>query len=464
MSLAADTRSHTRVVRTQKEKALLTLSDNLIKQVHYMHTVVERNIEWSGILVYEVLEGDINTPKDLKLFVHELIPMDVGTSGYTEYEYDAEDDYSFERIADALEKGYKLGQIHTHHSMGTFFSGTDMSELHDNVVKHNFYLSLIVDYKNHGDWVAKIAVDGKEVMSGTVSTTGFKKKTGIITKVISWIGQINTEDVSDTDHEEYEDYVSTEVVETVTPVLFVIDTNIVLEEKASEWETRVEELNEKRSAASMHRANNYRLDSRGTRPQYSWTPKDSNIERYDSGGPNDARITDVQGNPFNYYLEDEYEEEDLDLFGETVGSKSKHIMSLDTKNKPFRKTSVFNEDTCLPLLIMLIKTDSTLPEGDTLDTELELLMDKNPSVWVNEVEDIIEDWCIAYFNVGELDSLDMHCIASCMKYILFWQYVNGEQPRGGGGSALVESVLDSYILQENLITPREVERLTGIKN
>ncbi len=161
MSLQNDNRKHRRTVVTQKGKGTLTLSSELIKQVHYMHTVVENGTEWSGILIYEVISGDVDNTEEFVLHAHELVPMDVGSSGYTEYEFDPADEYSFERIATALEEGKKIGHIHTHHNMGTFFSGTDMSELHDNAPNHNFYLSLIVDYKNHGDWCAKVAVDGE---------------------------------------------------------------------------------------------------------------------------------------------------------------------------------------------------------------------------------------------------------------------------------------------------------------
>jgi hypothetical protein len=50
---------------------------------------------------------------------------------------------------------WKTGHIHTHHDMKAYFSGTDMSELNDNVDKHNYYLSLIVNFA--GQYDAKVA-------------------------------------------------------------------------------------------------------------------------------------------------------------------------------------------------------------------------------------------------------------------------------------------------------------------
>jgi len=40
---------------------------------------------------------------------------------------------------------WRLGHIHSHHTMGTNFSGTDLQELKDNAPLYNYYLSLIVN-------------------------------------------------------------------------------------------------------------------------------------------------------------------------------------------------------------------------------------------------------------------------------------------------------------------------------
>lgn len=39
----------------------------------------------------------------------------------------------------------RIGHIHSHNTMGVFFSGTDWGELEDNAPNHNYYLSLIVN-------------------------------------------------------------------------------------------------------------------------------------------------------------------------------------------------------------------------------------------------------------------------------------------------------------------------------
>lgn len=108
-------------------------------------------VEWSGVLFYRV-EGSIQDPKNMKLILEDILPMHKGTSTYTEYSFD-------ERVIDhMMDNEYledcKMGHIHSHNTMGVFFSGTDWSELEDNAPNHNFYLSLIVN--NFMDFCAKV--------------------------------------------------------------------------------------------------------------------------------------------------------------------------------------------------------------------------------------------------------------------------------------------------------------------
>lgn len=67
--------------------------------------------------------------------------------------------------------------------MGVFFSGTDQQELHDNVHNHNYYLSLIVNFQDPGNWKAKIVFLGTEKRTGTVIKT-FKGTNGLVTKEV----------------------------------------------------------------------------------------------------------------------------------------------------------------------------------------------------------------------------------------------------------------------------------------
>jgi len=103
--------------------------------------------------LYYSINGSIKDPGAMILTVEDILPMNKGTQAYTEYNLD-------ERVIDymmdneTMEKGWKMGHIHSHNTMGVFFSGTDWSELEDNAPHHNFYLSLIVN--NFMDFCAKV--------------------------------------------------------------------------------------------------------------------------------------------------------------------------------------------------------------------------------------------------------------------------------------------------------------------
>ncbi len=139
------------------QKGTLYISQSLLNEIEYLHRNVG-TLEWCGPLIYEKLEGSISKPETLKLRAHHIYPMDIGTGAHTAASFSGEDIVNvFETHAELLreQNPWKQGLIHTHHSMSTFFSGTDMDELHDNTPNHNYYLSLIVNFD--GKWCAKVA-------------------------------------------------------------------------------------------------------------------------------------------------------------------------------------------------------------------------------------------------------------------------------------------------------------------
>ena len=80
--------------------------------------------------------------------------MNIGTHSYTESQNHSADVIDMvDRIPAYMKNRY--GLIHTHHTMDTFFSGTDVQELHDNAANYSYYLSLIVNFKE--EYTAKIA-------------------------------------------------------------------------------------------------------------------------------------------------------------------------------------------------------------------------------------------------------------------------------------------------------------------
>lgn len=102
-------------------------------------------LEWSGVLFYTT--KGVFGEEGFEIVAEEVYPLDIGSSTYTEYEWD---DPEF--IKWMMQNPHVLemskGHCHSHNVMDTFFSPTDMGELKDNAPHHNIYLSLIVNNEN----------------------------------------------------------------------------------------------------------------------------------------------------------------------------------------------------------------------------------------------------------------------------------------------------------------------------
>lgn len=114
---------------------------------HLCNTI--NTIEWSGILFY-THEGSWET-KDLTVTCVDILPMDIGSAGYTEFNMNA-DVISYMTEHDLLD--CDCGLIHSHNKMSAFFSGTDVNTLEKEGQDRNHFVSLIVN--NAGQYVAAI--------------------------------------------------------------------------------------------------------------------------------------------------------------------------------------------------------------------------------------------------------------------------------------------------------------------
>ena len=124
----------------------LNITKVLQSKIDYLITSIA-NCEWSGILFYN--DHSDNIIKGLDVF-----PMNIGSSCYTEFEIN-QDVIAYMVDNDLV--GCKLGLIHSHHSMPTFFSNTDTKTL-DEKGKECEFLSLIVN--NVGIYNAKLNIKG----------------------------------------------------------------------------------------------------------------------------------------------------------------------------------------------------------------------------------------------------------------------------------------------------------------
>lgn len=130
----------------------ITLENRVLDKIKFLNSKCS-NIEWSGVGVMKV-EGDISDDT-LKLHVIDLLLKDVGTAGYTEYDWGTTLAEYFEGNEDKWP--VMFFSIHSHHNMGVTPSGVDDKHLYDNISNFPFHLSVIVN--NKLDFNARIATD-----------------------------------------------------------------------------------------------------------------------------------------------------------------------------------------------------------------------------------------------------------------------------------------------------------------
>lgn len=138
----------------------MIIPEAIEEYINTLHSEVG-NTEWSGILFYKLTKGNIKQFKNLEFTVEFIYPMNIGSSTYTEFEYNNHVMNAYDIKDDLIECSNSL--IHSHHSMGTFFSGTDNDELLSNCTNFNYYISLIVNFaKNYN---CKIAFPSKSTIN-----------------------------------------------------------------------------------------------------------------------------------------------------------------------------------------------------------------------------------------------------------------------------------------------------------
>lgn len=142
--------------KTLPQKIKVIVSRKVLNQFKYLCKEIP-HVEWSGPLFYTI-EGSITKPNSLIITLQEIYPIDKGSSGFTSYSIGLPV-AKFMNQNGAIDNGWKIGHIHSHNSMGVFFSGTDMSELTGNAENHNFYLSVIVN--NKSEILGKVGIMSK---------------------------------------------------------------------------------------------------------------------------------------------------------------------------------------------------------------------------------------------------------------------------------------------------------------
>lgn len=127
------------------------------------------SLEWSGVLFYDV-EGSFED-SNLVLTCRDILVLDQGGAVETEIDLNTTD------VAAYLAQNLELldcyqGLIHSHHSMATFFSGTDQNALSQEGSSMNNFLSLIVN--NEGKYTAGITRYVNRKKHSTIHTEEWK--------------------------------------------------------------------------------------------------------------------------------------------------------------------------------------------------------------------------------------------------------------------------------------------------
>ena len=153
----------------------LQITQALLDKVNYFLRAFPTK-EWSGPAWYLTLESDDdNFPVDFQLI--DFHPLDLGDTASTEWDSD-----DFAKI---LKKKYKentklkkcyIGLLHSHHSMGAFFSGTDTGTLREMAPEKGFYPSLVVSTKADKQFAFAFSYldqyKNHQVFEGDVEITG----------------------------------------------------------------------------------------------------------------------------------------------------------------------------------------------------------------------------------------------------------------------------------------------------
>lgn len=162
----------------------IVIPANVEEQIRFLCARVW-DTEWSGVLFYTP-SGNFEDGS-LEIRCVDILPMDVGTTTYTEF--DMSPDVISYMAANQELLDCKMGLIHSHNNMSTFFSGTDLATLKEEGADRNHFVSLIVN--NAGKYTAAITRKIKYHSVRDLSYDGFN-------------GVVNLNDKQEVDGQEIE--------------------------------------------------------------------------------------------------------------------------------------------------------------------------------------------------------------------------------------------------------------------
>jgi hypothetical protein len=177
------------LIKVSDKKGRLLISDKMLLGVTKAHMLVQSGIEWAGLMLYSIKSGSLRDLDNIELIAKDFMFVSIGSGGTiganTEVNITEHMPSFIDKFPSIFEGVDRIGMLHSHHSMATFFSNVDEAELEDNTKDHNlFYVSLIVNY--NGRFNARLAfpisinIDRKDEKEQIISMQGASKKVGYI--------------------------------------------------------------------------------------------------------------------------------------------------------------------------------------------------------------------------------------------------------------------------------------------
>ena len=127
---------------------LQLLEETLSKLNYFLKRFPDK--EWSGPAWYSLKADKLGFPVEFTL--EDFHPLDLGGHSSTEWEADDLAKILKKKLRNSTLKKCYMGLIHSHHTMGAFFSGTDTDTLCEMAPMKGFYPSLIVASSGKADF------------------------------------------------------------------------------------------------------------------------------------------------------------------------------------------------------------------------------------------------------------------------------------------------------------------------
>lgn len=170
------------LIKGSEETFTLNLTESILDKIVYLCREFPTK-EWSGVLFWN-FEGSLEDIQSLKVKAFDFYPLDLGSATYTEFSHSPKFAGYIAKHPELMDA--RMGLIHSHNNMGTFFSGTDTNTLREMSPEYGCYLSLIVN--NAGTYTAALGVKAsviseiKSEVKETISYEGLDYKSVVIKK------------------------------------------------------------------------------------------------------------------------------------------------------------------------------------------------------------------------------------------------------------------------------------------